>query len=73
MSKLVIWLLLGMFLIGGILINGQQSQATDYSNSTTPIDNTTILIGEEEEQDEINDTTPTNIEKERFVNANKTQ
>jgi hypothetical protein len=33
----------------------------------------TILIEEEKEQEEINVTTPTDIKKERFVNASKKQ
>jgi hypothetical protein len=71
MNKLPIWLSLGIFLVGGILMKGQQPEATDYTNSTISTDNTTILIEEEMEQDEINDITPTQIEKERVVNANK--
>jgi hypothetical protein len=61
MNKLPIWLYLGIFLVGGILRKGQQSEAADYTNSTISIDNTTILIEEEKEQDETNDTTPTQI------------
>ena len=41
-----------MFLVGGILMKGHQSEATDYTNSTMPIDNTTILYEEEKEQEE---------------------
>jgi hypothetical protein len=52
-------------------MKGQQSEATDYTNSTLPIDNTTILIEEEKEQEETNVTTPTDIKKEGFVNASK--
>lgn len=73
MKEIALWVLLGMFLVSGILMKGQQSEATDYTNSTLPIDNTTILIEEEKEQDEINVTTPTDIKKERFVNASKMQ
>ena len=73
MSELAIWLSLGILLVGGILTKGQQSEATDHTNSTIPIDNTTILIDEEKDQDEINVTTPTDIEKEQFVNASKKQ
>jgi hypothetical protein len=54
-------------------MKGQQSEDTDYTNSTMPIDNTNILIEEEKEEDEINVTTATDIKKERFVNASKNQ
>jgi len=50
-----------MFLVGGILMKGHQSEATDYTNSTMPIDNTTILIEEEKEQEETNVTNPSGI------------
>jgi hypothetical protein len=54
-------------------MKGNQSEATDDIDSNIPIDNTTILIEEEKEQEEINVTTPTDIKKERFVNASKNQ
>jgi hypothetical protein len=73
MKQIALWVLLGIFLISGILLKGQQSEATDYTNSTIPIDNTTISIEEEKEEDEINVTTPTDMKKERFVNASKKQ
>ena len=73
MKEIALWVLLGMFLVSGILMKGQQSEATDYTNSTLPIDNTTTLIEEEKEQEEINVTTPTDIKKEQFVNASKRQ
>ena len=73
MKEIALWILLGMFLVSGILMKGQQSEATDYTNSTIPIDNTTISIEEEKEEDEINVTTPTDMKKERFVNASKKQ
>lgn len=73
MKQIALWVLLGMFLVSSILMKGQQSEATDYTNSTIPIDNTTILTEEEKEEDEINVTTPTDIKKERFVNASKKQ
>ena len=44
-----------------ILMKGHQSEATDYTNSTMPIDNTTILIEEEKEQEETNVTDPSGI------------
>ncbi|MGI0042429.1 MAG: hypothetical protein ACRD47_01850 [Nitrososphaeraceae archaeon] len=69
MSELAIWLLLGIFLAGGILMKGQQSERIIRIPQYR--DNTTILIEEEKEQEEINDTTATNIEKERFVDASK--
>jgi hypothetical protein len=47
MKKIALWVLLGIFLVGGILMKGHQSEATDYTNSTLPIDNTTTLIEEE--------------------------
>jgi hypothetical protein len=51
-----------------VLMKGHQSEATDYRNSTLPIDNTTTLI-----EEEINVTTPTDIKKEGLVNASKKQ
>jgi hypothetical protein len=71
MKETALWVLLGIFLVSGILMEGQHSEATDYTNSTIPIDNTTTLIEEEKEEEEINVTTPTDIKKERFVNASK--
>ena len=73
MKEIALWVLLGIFLVGGILMKGNQSEATDDTDSQIPIDNTTILIEEEKEQEEINVTTPTDIKKERFVNASKKQ
>ncbi|HZC47542.1 MAG TPA: hypothetical protein VE244_00640 [Nitrososphaeraceae archaeon] len=73
MKEIALWVLLGIFLVGGVLMKGHQSEATDYTNSTIPIDNTTTLIEEEKEQEEINVTAPTDIKKERFVNASKKQ
>jgi hypothetical protein len=73
MKEIALWVLLAMFLISGILMKGNQSEATDDIDSQIPIDNTTILIEEEKEQEEINVTTPTDIKKERFVNASKKQ
>jgi hypothetical protein len=61
MKEIALWVLLGMFLVSGILMKGQQSEATDYTNSTLLIDNTTTLIEEEKEQDETNVTTPADI------------
>ena len=73
MKQIALWVLLGMFLVSSILMKGQQSEATDNTNSTMPIDNTNILIEEEKEEDEINITTATDIKKEQFVNASKKQ
>lgn len=74
MKEIALWVSLGMFLVSGILMKGQQSEATDYTNSTIPIDNnTSVLIEEEKEEDEINATTPTNIEKEQLANISKQQ
>ena len=61
MKEITLWVLLGMFLVSGILMKGQQSEATDYTNSTLPIDNTTTLIEEEKEQEGTNVTTLTDI------------
>jgi hypothetical protein len=61
MKEIALWVLLVMFLVSGILMKGQQSEATDYTNSTLPRDNTTTLIEEEKEQEETNVTTPTDI------------
>ena len=72
MKGIVLWVSLGIFLIGGItLLEGQQSEATDYSDSTIPANSTSGLIEEEKEEDEINATTPTSIEKEQLVNISK--
>lgn len=71
MKQITLWISLGIFLVSGILLKGQQSGASDYTNYTIPIDNTSISIEEEKEEDEINDTTPTDIKKEQFANASK--
>ena len=71
MKETALWVLLGIFLVSGILMKGQQSEATDYTNSTISTGNISILIEEEKEEDEINVTTPTDIKKEHFVNAGK--
>jgi hypothetical protein len=72
MKGIVLWMLLGIFLISGItLLEGQQSEATDYSDSTIPANSTSGLIEEEKEEDEINATTPTSIEKEQLANISK--
>ena len=73
MKEIALWVLLAIFLTSGIFMKGNQSEATDDTDSQIPIDNTTILIEEEKEQEEINVTTPTDIKKERFVNASKKQ
>ena len=57
-----------IFLMSGIiLLKGQQSEATDFSDFTVPANNTNVLIEEEKEEDEINATTPTDIKKERTI------
>jgi len=71
MKQIALWISLGIVLVSGILLKGQQSGASDYTNYTTPIDNTSISIEEEKEEDETNDTTPTDIKKEQFANASK--
>ena len=72
MKGIVLWVSLGIFLIGGItLLEGQQSEATDYSDSTIPANSTSGLIEEEKEEDEINATTPTSIKKEQLANISK--
>lgn len=72
MKGIVLWVSLGIFLISGItLLEGQQSEATDYSGSTIPANSTSGLIEEEKEEDEINATTPTSIEKELLANISK--
>jgi hypothetical protein len=72
MKGIVLWMSLGIFLISGIiLLEGQQSEATDYSGSTIPANSTSGLIEEEKEEDEINATTPTSIKKEQLANISK--
>ncbi len=73
MKEIALWVLLAIFLISGILMKGNQSEATDDTESQIPIDNTTTLIEEEKEQDEINVTTPTDVKKEPIVNASNKQ
>jgi hypothetical protein len=72
MKGIALWLSLGIFLVSGVvLLKGQQSEATDFSDSTVPANNTSVLIEEEKEEDEINATTPTDIEKEQLANISK--
>ena len=52
MKETALWVLLGIFLVSGILMKGQQSEVTDYTNSTISTGNTSILIEEEKEEDE---------------------
>ncbi len=73
MKEIGLWVLLAIFLINGILMKGNQSEATDDTDSQMSIDNTTILIEEEKEQEEINDTTATDAKEEPLVNASKKQ
>ncbi len=70
MNGIVLWALLGILFISGItLLKGQQSEATDYSGSTIPANSTSVLIGEEKEEDELNATTPTDIKIEQLANT----
>ena len=72
MKGIALWLSLGIFLVSGVvLLKGQQPEATDFSDSTVPANNTSVLIEEEKEEDEINATTPTDIEKEQLANISK--
>ena len=75
MKEIAVWVLIGMFLVSGILMKGHQSEATDYTNSTMPIDNTTILIEEEKEQEETNVTNPSGIKSGLWMltRSSKTQ
>ena len=73
MKGIALWVLLGIFLVSGILLKWQQSEATDYNGFTIPSNNTSVIIDEEEEEDEINATTPTDIEKEQLANISKQQ
>jgi hypothetical protein len=61
MRKVAFYMLLGVSLITMLLSDRGQSEATDFTNSTLPIDNTTIYIEEEKEEDESNVTTSTAI------------
>ena len=71
MKGIVLWMSLGIFLISGITLLEGHSEATDYSSSTIPANSTSGLIEEEKEEDEINATTPTSIEKEQLANISK--
>jgi hypothetical protein len=71
MKGIVLWMSLGIFLISGITLLEGQSEDTDYSGSTIPANSTSGLIEEEKEEDEINATTPTSIEKEQLANISK--
>ena len=45
MKGIILWLLLGIFLISGItLLKWKQSEATDYSGSTIPANGTSVVI-----------------------------
>jgi hypothetical protein len=63
MNKVVLcgMLAISLGVLGTLFMDGQESQATDFTNSSLPIDNTTILIEEEKEEDESNVTTSTPI------------
>jgi hypothetical protein len=71
MKGIVLWMSLGIFLISGITLLEGQSEDTDYSGSTIPANSTSGLIEEEKEEDEINATTSTSIEKEQLANISK--
>jgi hypothetical protein len=72
MKPIALWVSVGIFLISGIiLLKGQQSEASDFSDFTVPANNTSVLIEEEKEEDEINATTPTDIKKEQLANTSK--
>ena len=72
MKGIALWVSVGIFLVGGVLFEWQLSEATDYSGSALPSsNNTSILIEEEMEEDEINATTPTDIKKEQLANTSK--
>jgi hypothetical protein len=47
MRGIALWVSLGIFLVSGILLKLQQSEATDYSGLPTPANNTGVLIEEE--------------------------
>jgi hypothetical protein len=72
MNRIALWMSLGIFLVSGItLLKGHLSEATDVGGSTVPANNTSILIEEEKEEDEINATTPTDIKIEQLANISK--
>lgn len=72
MNRIALWMSLGIFLVSGItLLKGQLSEATDVGGLTVPANNTSILIEEEKEEDEINATTPTDIKIEQLANISK--
>ena len=72
MKGIVRWVSLGTFLvIGIILLEAQPSEATDSTNFTAPTNDTSVLIEEEKEEDEINATTPTNTKIEQLANISK--
>jgi hypothetical protein len=52
-------------------LKGQLSEATDYSGSAPSANDTSILIEEETEEDEINATTPSDIKIEQLANTTK--
>jgi hypothetical protein len=54
MGKVALSVLLGISLVTIMLMDGEQSKASDFTNSTLPVDNTTMSIEEEKEQDESN-------------------
>jgi hypothetical protein len=71
LKGVVLWMSIGIFLVGGALLKGQLSEATDYSGSASSANNTSILIEEEMEEDEINATSPTDIKIEQLANTSR--
>ncbi len=70
MKGIALWMFLGMFLMTGtILLKEQPSEATDFGDFTVPANDTSALIEEEKEEDEINATMPTDIEREQLANT----
>jgi hypothetical protein len=64
MKKIVFWVMLAIFSIGSIMMKGQQLEATDYTNSTLPVQNTTELIEEEKDEEETNVTSSTDVKRD---------
>jgi hypothetical protein len=70
MKGIALWMFLGTFLMTGtILLKEQPSEATDFGDFTVPANDTSALIEEEKEEDEINATMPTDIEREQLANT----
>jgi hypothetical protein len=70
MKGIALWMFLGTFLMTGtILLKERPSEATDFCDFTVPANDTSALIEEEKEEDEINATMPTDIEREQLANT----